>query len=111
MKLGGIGPGAPYYDPASFVPVTTARFGNTGRNILRAPGAVNTDLSVYRGFKFRDRFNLEFRAEAFNLTNTPHFSAPAANVSGGNFMVITSATGATGAGDERQLRFGLHLAF
>jgi hypothetical protein len=111
VKLGGIGPGAPYYDPASFVPVTTARFGNTGRNILRAPGAVNTDLSVYRGFKFRDRFNLEFRAEAFNLTNTPHFSAPAANVSGGNFMVITSATGATGAGDERQLRFGLHLAF
>ena len=111
VKLSGIGPGAPYYDPASFVPVTTARFGNTGRNILRAPGAVNTDLSVYRGFKFRERFNLEFRAEAFNLTNTPHFSAPAANVSGGNFMVITSATGATGAGDERQLRFGLHLAF
>jgi hypothetical protein len=40
-----------------------------------------------------------------------HFSAPAANVSGGNFLVITSAAGATGAGDERQLRFGLHLSF
>jgi hypothetical protein len=111
VKLGGVGPGNPYYDPASFRAVTDARFGNTGRNILRAPGAVNTDLSVYRGFKFGERFNLEFRAEAFNLTNTPHFSAPAANVSGGNFLVITSATGATGAGDERQLRFGLHLAF
>ena len=111
VKLGGIGPGAPYYDPSSFAAVTTARFGNSGRNILRAPGAVNTDLSLYRGFKFGERFNLEFRAEAFNLTNTPHFSAPAANASGGNFMVITSATGATGAGDERQIRFGLHLAF
>ena len=49
--------------------------------------------------------------KAFNLTNTPHFCAPAAKVSGGNFLVITSAAGATGAGDERQLRFGLHLSF
>ncbi len=110
-KLGGIGPGTPFYDPAAFAPVTTARYGTSGRDILRAPGVVNTDLSLYRGFPIRERFKLEFRAEAFNLTNTPHFSAPAANVSGGNFMVITSATGATGAGDERQLRFGLHLSF
>jgi len=110
-KLGGVGPGTPYYNPAAFAAVRTAQYGTSGRNILRAPGVVNTDLSLFRGFNLSERFKLEFRAEAFNLTNTPHFSAPAANVSGGNFLVITGATGATGAGDERQLRFGLHLSF
>jgi hypothetical protein len=110
-KLGGIGPGQPFYDPTAFAPVTTARFGTTGRDILRAPGVVSSDMSLFRGFRIKERFKLEFRAESFNFTNTPHFSTPAANVSGGNFLVVTSATGATGAGDERQFRFGLHLAF
>jgi hypothetical protein len=110
-KLGGVGPGAPFYDPNAFAPVRTARYGTSGRNILRAPGVVNTDLSLFRAFKLNERFRLEARAEAFNLTNTPHFSTPSANVSAGNFLVITSAAGATGAGDERQFRFGFHLSF
>jgi hypothetical protein len=105
-SLGGIGPGNPYYDPHAFAAVTDVRFGNSGRNILRSPAIFNTNISLFRTFPINERLNLQFRAESFNLSNTPHFSAPSANVSSGNFLVITSA-----AQDQRQFRFGLKLAF
>jgi hypothetical protein len=105
-KLGGIGSGHPYYDPTAFVAVRDVRFGTSGRNILRAPGQFNTNLSLFRTFVIHDRFQLQFRAESYNFTNTAHFNAPAANVSSGNFLVITSANQ-----DQRQFRFGLRLAF
>ena len=104
--LGGVGPGHPYYNPAAFAPVTTATFGNSGRNILRAHAIYNLNLSLYRSFPINERFSLQFRAEGDNLSNTPHFAAPNANVSSGNFLVITSA-----AMDQRQFRLGLKLSF
>jgi hypothetical protein len=106
-KLGGVGPGQPFYDPASFRPVTEVRFGNTGRNLLRGPGLANLDLSLFRKFPVTERLDLEFRAEAFNFTNTPHFNNPSADASNAsNFLIISSALT-----DERQFRFGLRLAF
>jgi hypothetical protein len=105
-KLGGIGPGHPYYDPNAYAPVTQVRFGTSGRNTLRSPAIFNTNLSVFRNFPLNERFTLQFRAESYNLSNTPHFSAPNANVSQGNFLAITSA-----ATDQRQFRFGLKLNY
>jgi hypothetical protein len=107
-KIGAIGPGTPFYDPSSFAtPSRSATFGNTIRNYLRGPGRVNIDLSVFRSFSLSERLRLEFKAEAFNATNTPHFNNPNANVSTtANFMTVTGA-----AADERQFRFGLRLAF
>jgi hypothetical protein len=105
-KLGGIGPGHPYYDPAAYAPVTAVRFGTSGRNTLRAPAIFNTNLSLFRTFPINDRINIQFRAESYNLSNTPHFAAPNANVSAGNFLVITSANT-----DQRQFRLALKLTF
>jgi outer membrane receptor protein involved in Fe transport len=117
-KLGGIGLNVPYYDPAAFRPVTEVRYGSTGRNILRGPGAGNLNLNASRTFPFTERVRLQFRAEAYNVSNTPHFSNPAATVSNasfnsdgtvrslGGFMSITSA-----AADERQFRFAMRLQF
>ena len=53
----------------------------------------------------RSKFTVQFRAEAQNLTNTPQFGNPSANVDGGNFGLVTSASG------ERQLRFGVRASF
>lgn len=106
QKLGGIGRGSPYYDPAAFAPVRDVRFGTAGRNTLRAPGAFNTNLSLFRTFPIREPLNLQFRAESYNFTNTAHFLAPSSNVSSGNFLVITSANQ-----DQRQFRLGLRLTF
>jgi hypothetical protein len=130
-KLGGIGRGEPYYDPTAFAPVTAARFGTAGFNILRGPGTVNLDLGLFREFRLSERFRLQFRAEAFNATNTPHFNNPGASASSpsrdaaGNilldanglprlngFMEITSVRSFGREGiDERVFRFGLRLSF
>ncbi|MGH9799781.1 MAG: hypothetical protein ACRD82_05400, partial [Blastocatellia bacterium] len=131
-KLGGIGAGNPYYDPTAFAPVTTARFGTAGFNILRSPGTVNLDLGIFREFSITEGIKLQFRAEAFNATNTPHFAAPGNNVSSpsrdaaGNiltdavtglprlngFMEITGTRSFGREGiDERVFRFGLRLSF
>ena len=105
-KLGGIGTGHPYYDPNAFAAVSAVRFGTAGRNILRAPAIFNLNASLFRTFPINERFNLQFRAESYNLSNTPHFAAPASNISAGNFLVITSA-----AQDQRQFRLALKMTF
>jgi hypothetical protein len=104
-RLGGIGADDPYYDPSAWAPVTEVRFGNTGRNSVRAPGWWNIDLGVFRRFPI-GRVTLEARVEAFNLTNTPHFNTPNSNVNSPGFMTITSAQP-----DERQIRLGLRVGF
>jgi hypothetical protein len=116
--LGGIGPNVPYYDPTAFRAVTDVRFGNSGRDILRGPGVMNVNLSLFRNFRISERMNLQFRAESYNFTNTPHFANPSTNVSNarfdangnivslGNFLAITSANT-----DQRQFRLGLRLNF
>ena len=123
VKIGGVGPGSQYYDVTAFRDPNfqraagTFRFGATGRNAVRGPGFQKADLALFKDFKFTERLTLQFKAEAFNFTNTPRFGNPAANVSnmtlnasGGvvnanNFMAITSAEG------ERKFRFGLRLSF
>src|SRR6266513_2801151 len=107
QKLGGVGTGHPFYDPTAFAPVSaSAVYGNVGRNTLYGPGSVNMDFSLFRTFNLTERFGLEFRADAANLFNTPHFNNPTGSRSSGNFLVITGAKH-----DERQFRFGLRLAF
>jgi hypothetical protein len=99
--LGGVGPGAHWYDPAAFAPVTAANtFGSVGRNILAGPGLWNTDLSIARTFPISERVKFEFRTEFYNLPNTSHFNNPGSlSVTSGSFMQVTSSYG------ERQIRF------
>ena len=113
-----------WFDPLAFAPVTDARFGTSGFNILRAPGLVNLDSRIFRTFKFTERFSVQFKAEAFNLTNTPHFAGPGANVSSlqknadgsirslNGFTVINAVqnNGREGV-DERMFRFALRVSF
>ena len=67
---------------------------------------MNLDLGIFRKFPIGERVNLEFRAEAANASNTPHFSNPNANINGANFMAVTSAQL-----DQRQFRLGLRMAW
>ena len=109
-KRGGVGLGAPFYDPTAFAAVTTARFGNTGLNILRGPHLFVMNMGVFRQVSFGERYNLQFRSEALNFTNTPSLNNPNATVtSPANFMMITGA--GQGQSPQRTIRFGLRLAF
>ena len=57
----------------------TARPGNAGRNILYNNRLLQLDMSLYKTFKFTESKRLEFRAMAYNLTNTPSFNTPGTN--------------------------------
>jgi hypothetical protein len=110
-KLGNVGDAGTFFDTSAFARVTEVRFGNVGRNTMRGPGVVNLDMSLFRSFKLNDRFNLQFRAEAFNVSNTPHFANPVSNVNNSNFGKVRSTDSNVAAGRSREFRFGLHLLF
>ncbi len=53
--------------------------GNAGRNTLIGPGLVNLDLSVFKNNPVRrisETFNVQFRAEVFNMLNRANFAVP-----------------------------------
>jgi hypothetical protein len=93
-------PGAAWGVPEVFT------FGNGGRNILRGPGRFNLDYSLFKDFSPAERFRLQFRAEVFNLTNTPQFDLPNASVGNPNAGVISGIVGT-----PRQFQLGLRASF
>jgi hypothetical protein len=114
--LGGHGPNKPYFDPNAFAPVTAVRLGTSGRNSVRGPGLFVLNASLARTFPIRKRFTLRFRADAFSLTNTPNFGNPGANVSnatfaGGTVQSLNGYDTISAATGNRQIQFGLTLAF
>jgi hypothetical protein len=121
--LGGIGGTSPYFDPLAFRPVTGARFGNAGFNSMRGPGAAVLDLGIAREFAVRERIRLQFRAEAFNASNTPHFGLPGTNASNlvlnadgsvknlAGYSVVSGTQNLGRDFDERHVRFGLRISF
>jgi hypothetical protein len=113
-EFGHVGDDGTFFDTSAFARVTEVRFGNVGRNTMRGPGVVNLDLSLFRTFKLAETINLQFRAEAFNVSNTPHFGNPNGNVNSSNFGRVLSTQSGTGRdafGRSREFRFGLRLSF
>jgi hypothetical protein len=94
-----------WFDTSAFAINAPFTFGNAGRNLLRGPRNTNLDFALYKAFKVTERFSLQFRAEAFNSTNTPAFGAPNAQAGSPAFGVIGSA------GAPRNLQFGVKALF
>lgn len=65
---------------AKFSLPAAGEYGNIGRNAFRFPWSFNLDASLIKRVRIREQINFEFRAEAFNLTNTPYFGFPAVTV-------------------------------
>src|SRR5205823_13130106 len=107
-----------WFDKSAFAPVTRrtgtfADLGNLNQRVLTAPGIVNLDAGLFKEVGLTERFKAQFRAEVFNLSNSPHFNAPDGNVSNSTFMVISSSYGSRFAQDQgnRLFRFALRFAF
>jgi outer membrane receptor protein involved in Fe transport len=97
-----------WFDPAAFaaVPAAQFRFGNSGRNILTGPGAVNVDASVFKRFALPwEGQTLQFRAEFFNLPNRANFGQPDARIDQPTAGAISSS------GPGRQIQFAFKYLF
>lgn len=113
QMLGQVGPGAYWFSPSSFANAPAGAIGNVGRDILYGPNLFSINGSINRDFTFKERFKLEFRAEAFNLTNTPEFDLPDTTLGDAAFGRVTTEHGsqAVQTNPNRLLQMSLHLFF
>ena len=119
-----------FFNPAAFKVPGTVRsttganiqlLGDSARRNVRGPGSLNLDFSAFKNTRLNERYAVQFRAEFFNLTNTPTFFLPSA--SSNNMTCIGPAGGACNAGNPqfgklsngtatgRQIQFGLKFIF
>jgi hypothetical protein len=102
-----------YFNRAAFARVPTngagvkLRPGTAGRNILVGPGTRQLDMSIFKEFSITERIRTQFRTEVFNVTNTPQYSQPNADITSGDFGRIRS----TRLGTNRQIQFALRVSF
>jgi len=87
-----------YFDPSErgqFSAPAAGDFGNLGRNAFRGPSSFSIDLGIQKRFRFGRDHELQLRADATNLTNTPTFGFPTTTLTSATFgrtrdNVITS---------------------
>ena len=97
-----------YFATGAFAFPATGHFGNSGRNILIGPGALNTDLAVlkrFRPWKSEPLGSLEFRGEAYNFLNFVNLGQPTNTMTSPAFGTITSS------GAARVFQLGLRYDF
>lgn len=83
---------ARWFDLSAFAAPGSQKFGNSGRNILRGPGTNMLDFSVFKNFPLgAEARRLQFRAEVFNLANSPQFNNPNSTIGAAGAGTITSA--------------------
>jgi hypothetical protein len=97
-----------YMDASAFAAPGPFEFGSAPRSLpdVRGDGPQNFDLSLFKNFMFTERWTLQFRAEFFNVFNTPQFGEPNGSYGNAQFNRITSQ-----ANNPRDIQFALRLSF
>ena len=96
---------AKFFNTAAFAPAGPFVIGNSSRDPVRGPGLQNADVMIGKTFRITERVNVEFRAEAFNVSNTPPLNDPNGIFGSAAFGSITSA------GNPRDFEFVLKVHF
>ncbi|MBZ5546292.1 MAG: hypothetical protein LAO07_21950 [Acidobacteriia bacterium] len=103
-----------FYNQAAFVvpPLAPGQtfahlYGNGGRTNLRGPDQRNFDFAILKNFRITERHQLQFRAELFNLFNTPQFALPNGTVDVEGGASISS----TLPDNQREIQLALKWSF
>jgi hypothetical protein len=102
---GSSGPRDRYLILEAFAQPAIGTLGNLGRNAVRGPKTWAFDLALSRVFNLTERHRLEFRAEAYNVTNSFRPAAPNLQLNNANFGVILNSQ------DPRIMQFALKYVF
>ena len=95
-----------WFNTSAFQVAPQFTLGSSSRNPVRGPDYRDTDIAFIKHTRLREQLDLEFRAEIFNLTNTPAFGQPNGVLGSSAFGTITST-----ATDPRVMQFGLKLNY
>jgi hypothetical protein len=108
-----------WFNPNAFIyPTSTSGFyGNVGRDTYTGPGLATWDFSTFKDTRISERFNLQFRAEIFNLLNRANFNTPNLIVAAlqappnATLPEVSPTAGVvtSTATSSRQVQFGLKL--
>lgn len=115
-------PGGRIFNRAAFdsaSPVAAGRQGTLGRGVLRGFNLQQVDLSIRRRFRLGETAGLDFRADAFNLFNTPNFANPNGTMTSANFgrstQILSNGLGGQNPlfqiGGPRSIQLALRLNF
>jgi len=81
-------------------------YGSLGRNAIRGPGSINTDVSIAKHFYLlKEKLDAELRGDAFNVFNHANFSNPNTNIESPLFGQVSTTNG------PRILQVALHFKF
>ncbi|MGH9327112.1 MAG: carboxypeptidase regulatory-like domain-containing protein, partial [Terriglobia bacterium] len=97
-----------FFNTNAFVPVNLVPpgyIGDSGRNTISGPALSNTDVAAIKNFAFRERYRIEFRAEAFNVFNQVNFGNPLNSVNGGPGVFGTLPNASAGRIFQFALKF------
>lgn len=94
-----------WFNTAAFTQAPQFTIGSSSRNPVSGPGYRTVDLMVGKTFPITERVRSEFRAEAFNVTNTPPLGNPNGSFGNAAFGTITTAL------DPRVFELVLKLQF
>ncbi|MDP2996145.1 MAG: TonB-dependent receptor [Bryobacterales bacterium] len=89
-------------------PRPTRQFGTGGIGTIIGPSFFTYDMTLHKVFRIHERFNLQFRAEAYNPFNVPMLANPDTDVLSANFGRIRASNTAY---TSRNLQFGVRLDF
>jgi len=99
-----------WFSPAAFVLPRAAdgswHYGNSGRNILSADGIGNLDFGLMKNFAVRERLQVQFRAEVFNLSNSPQYASPIVSIDNPDVGKVQSSVNT-----PRQMQLALRVTF
>lgn len=99
-----------WFNTAAFTAPAPFTYGNVSRTLpdVSGDGLFNLDFSLFKNFTVREKFRFQFRAEAFNLTNTPTFEIPNSVYGPLNFGQVTALAFYP---KPRIIQFGLRMDF
>lgn len=113
--LHGINTGNLWIDKSSFAHAAPNTFGSMGRNVLSGPGQFRLDAGISRWIRVNERSQIQVRADAYDVTNTPFFSNPNTDFNNSNFGYVTgtvgSGVGVNGIASARSIQLALKIQF
>lgn len=90
---------------------TYANYGTSGYNMLRGPRYQNWDMSLQKNTRWRERYNVQLRADAFNVFNHPNFGTPASAISNTSTVGKITSTSGTPSYEARTMEFAIKFNF
>src|SRR4029077_1580549 len=100
-----------YFDSGAFSLPLSGTFGNTSRGSFTGPALTTFDTSLFKKISINEQWNLQFRAEAFNIFNHANFAEPNPIVFQGNNYSSSAGVITSTATTSRQIQFALKLLF